>query len=122
MGGPVAFVTALAVGLGGSAGALARYAVGERIERRALDTLLVNVTGSLLLGVVLGAPVGGAVRLAAGAGFCGAFTTFSSFAVETIRLAEDGRGTAAVANAAGMLALALPAALLGTVLGAAVAG
>ena len=123
MDGPVAFVTALAVGLGGSAGALARYAVGERIERRALDTLLVNVAGSLLLGVVLGAPVGGAVRPAAGAGFCGAFTTFSSFAVETIRLAEDGRGTAAaVANAAGMLALALPAALLGTALGTAAPG
>jgi CrcB protein len=118
----VALVTALAVGVGGATGALARYAVGEALERRALDTLVVNVLGSLLLGVVLGAPLGGTVRLAAGAGFCGAFTTFSSFAVETVRLAEEGRGRAAAANAAVTLALALPATFLGTVLGSVAGG
>lgn len=115
-------MTALAVGAGGTFGALARHAVGERVERRALDTLAVNVLGSLLLGIVLGAPVDGVARLAAGAGFCGAFTTFSSFAVETVRLAEDDRPRLAVANAVGSLALALPAVLLGTAVGTTLGG
>ena len=116
----MALVTALAVGLGGSAGAVARHGVSERLERRALDTLVVNVAGSLLLGVVLGASVGGPAALAAGTGFCGAFTTFSSFAVETVGLAAEGRRRAAAANAAGTLGLAVAAVLLGRALGVAV--
>jgi len=113
----VALVGALAVGLGGSAGAVARYAVGRAIERRALDTLAVNVGGSLLLGLVVGAGVGGPLRLAAAVGFCGAFTTFSSFAVRTVRLAEDEGAAAAVANAAGTLLLALLAVRVGLAVG-----
>ena len=109
----MALLTVLAVGVGGSAGAAARYAVGQVIERRAVDTLAVNVLGSLFLGVVLASPVDGPARLAAGAGFCGAFTTFSSFAVETVRLFEDGRRRAAVAVAAGTLAAALLAVAVG---------
>ena len=112
-------MTALAVGLGGSAGAVARHGVSERLERRALDTLVVNVAGSLLLGVVFGASVGGPTALAAGTGFCGAFTTFSSFAVETVRLADDGRRRAAAANAASTLAAALLAVAVGTAVGSA---
>lgn len=115
-------MTALAAGAGGTLGALARYAVGERIEGRALDTLAVNVLGSLLLGVVLGAPVDGTVRLAAGAGFRGAVTTSSSVAVETVGLAEDGRRRAAVANAVGTLALALLAVAVGMAVGALLGG
>jgi CrcB protein len=118
----VALVTALAVGAGGVGGALARHAVAERLEARSLDTVAVNVLGSLLLGVVLAAPVGGPARLAAGAGFCGAFTTFSSLAVETVRLAEDGRRLRSVAVAVGTLALAIPAVRLGLALGAMGAG
>jgi len=115
----VALVTALAVGVGGSVGAVARYAVGQTLERRAADTFAVNVLGSLLLGVVLASPVGGPARLAAGAGFCGAFTTFSSFAVETVRLFEEGRRRAAAVNAAGTLAAALLAVAVGTAIGSA---
>lgn len=59
-------------------------------------TLGVNLVGSLLLGVVLGrssAPGRGhEVALLMGTGFCGAFTTFSTFAVESVRLLEEGRG------------------------------
>lgn len=113
----MALVTALAVGAGGSAGALARYAVGDWVERRALDTLAVNVLGSLLLGVVLGSGVDGSAYLAAAVGFCGAFTTFSSFAVETVRLAEDGETVVAIGNALGTLALALLAVFVGGGLG-----
>ena len=47
-------MTALAVGVGGSAGAVARHGVSERLERRVLDTLVVNVAGSLLLGAAVG--------------------------------------------------------------------
>lgn len=112
----MALVSALAVGVGGSAGALARYLVGTGIERRALDTLAVNVLGSLALGVVLAAPETTA-RLAAATGFCGAFTTFSTFAVETVRLAEDGARREAVVNAVGTLCLALLAVFAGSLVG-----
>ena len=113
----MALVTALAVGVGGSVGAVARYAVGQALGRRAVDTFAVNVLGSLLLGVVLASSVGGPARLAAGAGFCGAFTTFSSFAVETVRLFEEGRRRAASVNAAGTLVAALLAVAVGTAIG-----
>jgi CrcB protein len=113
----VALVSALAVGLGGAAGALARSAVAEAIDRRAIDVLAVNVLGSVLLGVVLGAGVAGPRYLALAVGFCGAFTTFSSFAVETVRLAEDGEPVAAAANAVGTLGLAVAGVATGVAVG-----
>jgi len=106
-------IEAVAVGLGGSAGAVGRHLVSERVERATLDTLLVNVVGSLLLGAVLATPVGSGVELAIGVGFCGAFTTFSSFAFETVRLAEDGFVRAAARNAFGTLLLALAGVAVG---------
>lgn len=115
----MALVSALAVGVGGAVGACSRYAVGLAIERRAADTLAVNVVGSFLIGVVLGLEWGGSVELALAAGFCGAFTTFSSFAVETVRLAETGRPRAAIANAVGALVAALIAVGVGIAVGAA---
>ena len=114
----MALVSALAVGLGGATGALARYAVGLAVERRALDTLAVNVLGSVLLGVVLGAGVGGPLRLATAVGFCGAFTTFASHAVETVRLAEDADAARAVGYGAATLGLALLGVLAGLAGGA----
>jgi CrcB protein len=92
------------------AGAVARHLVGKSVEGEYLDTLTVNVVGSFLLGAIVAAPSAGSVdqvTLAVGVGFCGAFTTFSSFAFETIRLAETGRPRRAVANAVGTLAAAL---------------
>lgn len=103
----------VAVGLGGMAGAVARYLVAERVEGATLDTLVVNVLGSFALGAVLAAPVGDAATLAVGTGFCGAFTTFSSFAVETVRLAEAGQHRRAAGNALGTLVAALLAVGLG---------
>lgn len=100
----------LLVGVGGVAGAVARHLVGGHVEGKYLDTLTVNVGGSFLLGALVAAPSAGAldpVTLAVGVGFCGAFTTFSSFAFETVRLAETGRPRRAVANAVGTLAAAL---------------
>ncbi|MFP4627214.1 MAG: fluoride efflux transporter FluC [Natronomonas sp.] len=110
-------VTILAVGLGGLGGAMARYAAARAIEKRALDTLLVNVVGSFLLGVILVSPIPDPVANAAGVGFCGALTTFSSFAVETVRFVEDGKPITAVVHAVGTLAVALLLLLLGIELG-----
>lgn len=109
---------ALLVGLGGIVGALARYGVGLRLERAYADTYIVNLLGSFALGALAAAPTGEALLLAAGTGFCGAFTTFSSAAVETVDLAAEGSGRA-VAAAAAMIAGALLAALLGGAVGAA---
>lgn len=109
------------VGGGGLAGAVARHLLGERIDARTRDTLAVNVLGSLALGVLLGAPVESSTSLALATGFCGAFTTFSTFAFETVRLAETGRPRAAARNGATNLVGALLGIWLGTALGAALA-
>jgi CrcB protein len=66
-------------------------------------TLVVNVVGSFTLGVVTFAGAGDPVVSFVGTGACGAFTTFSSFSVDTVRLAEDGEYRLAVANALGNL-------------------
>lgn len=71
------------VGLGGAAGAAARYLLGTRIATPGRATLAVNVLGSFVLGFVTAAALDAPIALAVGTGFCGAFTTFSSFAVET---------------------------------------
>lgn len=111
-------IDALLVGIGGLAGATARHILGERIDARTRDTLAVNVLGSFALGLLLGAGVGGAWTLLLATGFCGAFTTFSTFAFETVRLAEAGHPRAAAWNAVANLAGALIAIWIGTVLGA----
>lgn len=89
----------LLVGVGGIAGALARHAIGERFANGRAGTFFVNVTGSFLLGVFLAAPLGELALASLGTGFCGAFTTFSTFSFETIRLAETGRPAQALGNA-----------------------
>lgn len=109
------------VGLGGVLGALSRHVLGERIDTRTADTLAVNVLGSLLLGALLAAPVSDSLLLVFGTGFCGAFTTFSTFAFETVRLAETGESGRAVANALlNLVAAALAVLLGGVVVGLAV--
>lgn len=104
---------AVLVGLGGVLGALARHLLGERIDRRTYDTLAVNVVGSFLLGLLTAGPFGTTLTLAFGTGFCGAFTTFSTFAFETTRLAEEGRRRRAILNGTVNLLGALVAVGLG---------
>jgi len=71
--------------------------------------LTVNLVGSFVLGVLLGASghfvAGAVVVLLLGTGFCGAFTTFSTFAFETVRLIEEHEHRYAVANVAVSLLL-----------------
>jgi fluoride exporter len=99
----------LLVGVGSFVGGNARYIlsrwVGGAIDARfPLGTFLVNVGGSFALGL-LGAllaqravPHADALRLALGVGFCGAFTTFSTFELETHALFEDGVWLTALTN------------------------
>jgi len=106
------------VGLGGAGGAVARHVVGLRIEGRG-SVLAVNTLGSLTLGALLAAPpIGSEATFLAVVGFCGAFTTFSSFAVETVSTAADGEGR----TAAGFAAANLAAGVLAFLVGAAVGG
>ncbi|WP_128905378.1 fluoride efflux transporter FluC [Halorubrum amylolyticum] len=113
-------VASLLVGLGGSAGAVGRHAIGLRIEGRR-SVVAVNALGSLALGGLFAAPVGSGATLFAAVGFCGAFTTFSSFAVETVSTAADGEGRTAARFAATNVAAALLAFLVGAAVGGGVA-
>ena len=114
----------LAVGLVGGLGAIARFlldgAVGRRLGRELpFGTLAVNLTGAFLLGVLSTAALSDTAYRIAGTGFIGAYTTFSTWMLETHRLAEDGRMRAAALNIAVSLALGLPIAWLGRKLGTA---
>lgn len=80
------------VGVGGALGALCRYWTDALLEteRFPLSTLTVNVLGSFVLGLVVFADLGESIVLFVGLGFCGAYTTFSTFSVETVQLWEEG--------------------------------
>ncbi|WP_434522909.1 fluoride efflux transporter FluC [Halorubrum sp. AS12] len=108
-------VATVLVGVGGALGAASRHWVGLRTEGHR-SVLLVNALGSLALGAVSAAPIGSTAALVLGVGFCGAFTTFSSFAVETVRAASETGNRAAAVVAASNLAVALVAFLLGSLL------
>ena len=111
------------IGLVGGLGAIARMLLDGAISLRAgrafpWGTLAVNLSGAFALGLLVGAAVGGDALRLAGTGFLGAYTTFSTWMLETHRLAEDGRGRAALANVAVSLAAGLLFAWLGRELGA----
>jgi CrcB protein len=109
--------TYLLISLGGIAGANARYLVGLWAATRwgtafPWGTLLVNTTGSFMLGFLLTLVLprfGNSVdaRLLLGTGFCGAYTTFSTFSYETVTLMQRGLVLDAALYAAGSLALGL---------------
>lgn len=113
----------LAVGVGGFAGAIARYAVNLGIgalwtRSFPLATFLINVSGSFLLGffsvwAAERASVGPALRLLVGTGFVGAYTTFSTFELETERLASGGAMGWAAVNVVASVAAGFVAVRLG---------
>lgn len=108
----------------GGLGAMARFlldgAVSSRLGRAfPFGTLAVNLTGAFALGALYGAAVGGDALRLAGVGFLGAYTTFSTWALEAHRLGEDGRTRLGLANLLISLALGLACAWLGRELGAA---
>lgn len=86
----------LLLAFGGGCGAAARYGLGAVISKREnrgfpLGTLLINLLGALLLGIFCGLSLQGNAYALLGDGFCGAFTTFSTFSTENVRLLHGGR-------------------------------
>ncbi|GAA5006754.1 fluoride efflux transporter CrcB [Kitasatospora paranensis] len=115
----------LLVAAGAAVGAPARYLTDRLVQSRhdsvfPWGTFAVNVSGCLVLGLLVGAAASGAasadVQLLLGTGFCGALTTYSTFSYETLRLAEGGARLLAVANVAGSVLAGLGAAYAGTAL------
>ena len=91
------------VATGGAIGAVARYALQQWLPADSLPwgTMLANLSGSLLLGLLLGAVAAGATVseeavLLFGTGVLGAFTTMSAFAVDTIRMMETNPSSTAI--------------------------
>lgn len=85
----------LMVFLGGSLGAVCRYAISIQMKRIIsskfpLATFLINLSGSFLLGLLLASGTGSLIQLFLGTGFLGGFTTFSTFQVENITLFRKG--------------------------------
>ncbi len=103
---------------GGIAGTWARYGLGRWVQASAGEgfpwgTFAVNLLGSFLLGLLLrsteSAPVSPETRAMLTVGFCGAFTTFSTFTHETVVLLQEGAWARAAAYALGSLLLGLAA-------------
>jgi CrcB protein len=100
------------IAIGSAAGGIARFWCSGVVARAFGETfpwgtLIVNVSGSLLIGIIaaLMGPdgrifVSSTIRLALMAGFCGGYTTFSSFSLQTLSLAQDGEWWLAGANIA----------------------
>ena len=117
----------LAVALAGALGALARYGLDGLIARRApgafpWGTFAINVSGSLVLGLLFTVfterlAVDAWIRSGITIGFLGAYTTFSTWMLESHRLAEEGEDGMAVANLALSLGVGLGAVALGRQLG-----
>jgi CrcB protein len=106
----------------GGCGALARFGltllVADRLHPHLpVGTLAVNVSGAFLLGLLAGASVDGNARLLFGVGLLGAYTTFSTWMVETQRIGEAGKGRLALVNVVLSIALGLAAAALGRWIG-----
>ena len=115
-----------AVAVGAAAGGVSRYYLSLAIHSRAgaafpWGTFLVNVSGSLLLGFLmryaLASPgVSAEMRLLLTTGFCGGYTTFSTFSYETAMLLEDGQYERAATYAIGSVIVALVATACGFLL------
>ena len=111
----------------GAVGSVARHLVGLGAKRwlgagYPWGTLAVNVVGAFVLGVLLTVGAGEGLipkrlQVPLATGLLGAFTTFSTFATDTVRLAEAGRWLAASGNLAANLILGLLAAVLGMAAG-----
>jgi CrcB protein len=106
-------VTAVFVVLGAMVGAPLRYLV-SRAVRSPWGTFVVNIAGCFVLGLLTGVSSG--LHALVGTGFCGALTTYSTFAYETLQLVERKAYRTAVANVVLSVVAGLAAAVLGFVL------
>ncbi|MBF4615975.1 fluoride efflux transporter CrcB [Curtobacterium sp. VKM Ac-1376] len=123
-------VELLLVAVGGGAGAALRFLLDGLVKGRVassriavfpVGTLLINVTGSLVLGVLTGLGQAGTLPASTvavlGTGMMGGYTTFSTASVETVQLLRSGKPRLAVLNGLGMLVVSVGAAALGLWIG-----
>jgi CrcB protein len=123
------------VAVGSAIGGVVRFVVGSWVQRRLngatafpLGTLLVNVTGSLLLGAILvvvsrqHGESANATRLLLAVGLCGGYTTFSTFSAETLGLMDNGGSGLAMLNVVASVALGVAAVFAGAFLARAALG
>jgi CrcB protein len=110
-------VTALLVALGAAVGAPLRYVIGRWLDRRLhWGTLAVNLVGSFILGMLVGAAVDGHWFALLGTGFCGGFTTYSAFSVQAVQGGRRRGPAYVVITVGGCLALATLGHLVSTTL------
>ena len=111
----------------GAVGASFRYLIDGAIQDRTegafpWGTFVINATGALALGFLTGLALYHAFpstpKIVLGTGFCGSYTTFSTFTFETVRLIEEGAINEAFRNAAGTLVICAAAAGAGIALAA----
>jgi fluoride exporter len=123
----------LYVALGSAAGGVARWSVGNWVQRLGggvppavfpVGTLVVNATGSFVLGllaVLIARPAAGErtdlARLLLGVGFCGGYTTFSTFSLDTVALLESRGGLVAAVNVVASVSAGLIGVAAGMLLG-----
>ncbi|MFK7768539.1 MAG: fluoride efflux transporter CrcB [Mariniblastus sp.] len=115
----------LLIGLGGAIGALSRYGIAEFSKRVfsvefPLGTLIANLVGCFLIGVLLGsghADKSDPIRLGLGIGFLGSLTTFSTFSAETVTQINSGNWLIAFSNVGISLGLGLILVFVGMVAG-----
>lgn len=121
----------LLVAIGGAIGAASRYLIGGWVQSFAgtgfpLGTFFVNVTGSMIIGLILGlaerGTLSGQARLLLAVGVMGGYTTFSSFSYDNLGLLQSGETGRLLMNIAGQLAVGLFAAYLGVVVARAMGG
>ena len=113
----------MAVGFGGAAGSIVRYLLsggilaGQTLLGFPAGTFTVNAAGSLLIGILLAASVSETLGWLLIVGFCGGFTTFSTFSADTVRLLRAGCYNAAAVYVALSVAVCIVFAALGMWIG-----
>jgi fluoride exporter len=110
----------LFVGLGGGIGAMLRYYFSSVIKHTTFpyNTLLINIAGSLLIGIVFGLTeksnvISDQLKLFLATGICGGFTTFSAFSVENMQMLKEGDYTTAAVYIFASVALCIVAVFAG---------
>ena len=106
----------------GGAGSVLRFLVDGAVSSRTgrafpYGTLVVNITGALILGLLTGLALAGSAALLAGTAAVGSYTTFSTWMLETQRLTEERQTIPATLNVLLSLVLGVAAAALGTLIG-----
>lgn len=120
----------IAIAVAGGLGAAARFVLDGVVRARTgsrttfpVGTFLINASGSLLLGLVVGLTTAQllpeTLHAIVGAGFLGGYTTFSTASFETVRLLQERRLGAATLNGLGMLVVCVVLATAGLILGSA---